>query len=190
MSLACLQRLNCCRSTDEETGKRPEIVVISTQPDKDNASIPESFGDSGVSLRGHGKYTKAGSRGSVSEEDSGVGSEGHNQSDIADQTDTSSQADESQPGTLRRSDSNLSEFGNILPICENQDLTAEIAEELKMMNGFSLEANTKRNILELDLAGDNQMDTTEKKKKRKRRKHRKVNKEQLDDQESEEVKEV
>jgi len=59
-----------------------------------------------------------------------------------------------------------------------------------MMNGFSLEANTKRNILELDLAGDNQMDTTEKKKKRKRRKHRKVNKEQLDDQESEEVKEV
>lgn len=139
MSLACLQRLNCCRSTDEETGKRPEIVVISTQPDKDNASIPESFGDSGVSLRGHGKYTKAGSRGSVSEEDSGVGSEGHNQSDIADQTDTSSQADESQPGTLRRSESNLSEFGNILPICENQDLTAEIAEELKMMNGFSLE---------------------------------------------------
>jgi len=141
MSIACLQRL-CCQSTDDESDKRPEIIVISNQPDKDNASIPESFGDSGVSISG-GKYTKAGSRGSVSEEDSGVGSEGHNQSDIADQTDTSSQADDcsSKPSTLHRSDSSLSQFSKILPICEEHDLTAEIAEELKMMNGFSLEAS-------------------------------------------------
>jgi hypothetical protein len=185
----------CCRSVDEETDKRPEIVVISNQPnDKDNASIPESFGDSGVSLRGE-KYNKAGSRGSVSEEDSGVGSEGHNQSDIADQTDTSSQADDcaSKPGELHRSESQIS-FDQILTICDNHDLTAEIAEELKQMNGFSLEANSKRNILELDLANqyeDNgNQESSEKKKKRKRRKHRKVTKEQSDDQESEEVKEV
>lgn len=194
MSIACLQRL-CCRSVDDETDKRPEIVVISNQPDKDNASIPESFGDSGVSIRG-GKYTKAGSRGSVSEEDSGVGSEGHNQSDIADQTDTSSQADDcsSKPGTLHRTASSLSEFSKILPICEEHDLTAEIAEELKQMNGFSLEANSKKNILELDESNqydDNgSQDAGEKKKKRKRRKHRKVTKDQGDDQESEEVKEV
>ena len=115
--------------------KRPEIVVISNQPEKDDQSIPESFGDSGVSLP---KYGKAGSRGSVSEEDSGVGSEGHNQSDIADQTDTSSQADSPKPG-LRRNNSD-SDFDQILPICKNSDLTAEISEELKQMNGFSLEA--------------------------------------------------
>jgi len=115
--------------------KRPEIVVISNQPDKDNASIPESFGDSGVSVRS-GKYNKAGSRGSVSEEDSGVGSEGHNQSDIADQTDTSSTVDDDKP-TLMRTNSSLSEFSKILPICEEQDLTAEIAEELKQMNGMT-----------------------------------------------------
>jgi hypothetical protein len=138
MSIACLQRL-CCGAAEEETDKRPEIVVISNQPDKDNASIPESFGDSGVSIRG-GKYTgKAGSRGSVSEEDSGVGSEGHNQSDIADQTDTSSTVDD-RP-SLHRSNSSLSEFSKILPICEENDLTAEIGEELKKMNGFSLEAD-------------------------------------------------
>jgi len=190
MSIACLQRL-CCGVSEEETDKRPEIVVISNQPDKDNASIPESFGDSGVSIRG-GKYTKAGSRGSVSEEDSGVGSEGHNQSDIADQTDTSSQADDisSKPGSLNRSNSSLSEFSKILPICEEQDLTAEIAEELKQMNGFSLEANSKKNILELDTFEENSNQEVEKKKKRKRRKHRKVTKDQSDDQESEEVKEV
>lgn len=55
-------------------------------------------------------------------------------------------------------------------------------------------ANSKRNILELDLANqyeDNgNQESSEKKKKRKRRKHRKVTKEQSDDQESEEVKEV
>ena len=75
--------------------------MISNQPEKDDQSIPESFGDSGVSLP---KYGKAGSRGSVSEEDSGVGSEGHNQSDIADQTDTSSQADSPKPGLRSRGD--------------------------------------------------------------------------------------
>lgn len=140
MSMTCLQRL-CCQSVDEESDKRPEIVVISNQPDKDCASIPESFGDSGVSVIS-GKYIKAGSRGSVSEEDSGVGSEGHNQSDIADQTDTSSQTDaeSTKPGTLHRTESSLSEFSKI-HVIEEHDLTAEIAEELKQMNGFSLEAH-------------------------------------------------
>jgi hypothetical protein len=58
------------------------------------------------------------------------------------------------------------------------------------MNGFSLEANSKKNILELDTFEENSNQEVEKKKKRKRRKHRKVTKEQSDDQESEEVKEV
>jgi hypothetical protein len=180
MSIACLQRL-CCFGNDEDSVKRPEIVVISNQPEKDDQSIPESFGDSGVSLP---KYGKAGSRGSVSEEDSGVGSEGHNQSDIADQTDTSSQADSPKPG-LRRNNSD-SDFDQILPICKNSDLTAEISEELKQMNGFSLEANATRNIMDLNLPYEENAD---KKKKRKRRKHRKI-KECVGDEESEEVKEV
>ena len=66
---------------------RPDIFVM-TQIDKE--SIPDS--DSGVHSNAN-KMGKLGLNGSVSEEDSGVGSEGNNQSDIADQTDTSSHVD-------------------------------------------------------------------------------------------------
>ena len=58
-----------------------------TQIDKE--SIPDS--DSGVHSNAN-KMGKLGLNGSVSEEDSGVGSEGK-ESDIADQTDTSSHVD-------------------------------------------------------------------------------------------------
>merc|ERR1712123_102251 len=85
---------------------------------------------------------KLGLNGSVSEEDSGVGSEGNNQSDIADQTDTASL--KPAPTQLRRNNSscskeNFSDFE--LPLENTEaDLTAEIALQLKQMNGFSLEA--------------------------------------------------
>jgi len=138
MTLSCLQRLCCLNAEDEYSDKRPEIVVISSQPDKDTSSIPDSFVSSSVV---NGKFDKAGSRGSVSEEDSGVGScrDTSNQSDAADQTDTSSQSD-TVSTKLRRSDSTLSSMSAILPTKEKElDLTAEIAAELEQMNGFSLE---------------------------------------------------
>merc|ERR1712113_978192 len=122
---------------------------------------------------------KLGLNGSVSEEDSGVGSEGNNQSDIADQTDTSSHVDTDSlnpaPPQLRRNGStcskeNFSDFE--LPLENTEaDLTAEIALQLKQMNGFSLEGNNTKTILDScqPTTGD-----AEKKKKRKRRKQRKV----------------
>merc|ERR1712050_221233 len=87
---------------------------------------------------------KLGLNGSVSEEDSGVGSEGNNQSDIADQTDTSSHGDTDslKPHEVRRSCSraskeNFSDFE--LPSYENEpDLTAEISQQLKQMTGTLL----------------------------------------------------
>lgn len=139
MTLSCLQRLCCLNAEDEYSDKRPEIVVISSQPDKDTSSIPDSFVSSSVV---NGKFDKAGSRGSVSEEDSGVGScrDTSNQSDAADQTDTSSQSEDTVSTKLRRSDSTLSTMSAILPTKEKElDLTAEIAAELEQMNGFSLE---------------------------------------------------
>ncbi|CBY32390.1 unnamed protein product [Oikopleura dioica] len=139
MTLTCLQRLCCLNAEDEYSDKRPEIVVISSQPDKDTSSIPDSFVSSSVVT---GKFDKAGSRGSVSEEDSGVGScrDTSNQSDAADQTDTSSQSEDTVSTKLRRSDSTLSSMSAILPTREPElDLTAEIAAELEQMNGFSLE---------------------------------------------------
>lgn len=139
MTLTCLQRLCCLNAEDEYSDKRPEIVVISSQPDKDTSSIPDSFVSSSVVT---GKFDKAGSRGSVSEEDSGVGScrDTSNQSDAADQTDTSSQSEDTVSTKLRRSDSTLSWMSAILPTKEPElDLTAEIAAELEQMNGFSLE---------------------------------------------------
>lgn len=139
MTLTCLQRLCCLNAEDEYSDKRPEIVVISSQPDKDTSSIPDSFVSSSVVT---GKFDKAGSRGSVSEEDSGVGScrDTSNQSDAADQTDTSSQSEDTVSTKLRRSDSTLSSMSAILPTKEPElDLTAEIAAELEQMNGFSLE---------------------------------------------------
>lgn len=165
--VGCLQRI-CCflKKQEEETDNRPEIFVMSNI---DKESIPDS--DSGVhSAR---KMNKIGS-GSVSEEDSGVGSEGNNQSDIADQTDTSSHGDTDslKPHEVRRSCSraskeNFSDFE--LPSYENEpDLTAEISQQLKQMTGFSLEGNTS--IMNSETA---QNDQSEKKKKRKRRKHRK-----------------
>merc|ERR1719277_1950886 len=122
---------------------------------------------------------KLGLNGSVSEEDSGVGSEGNNQSDIADQTDTSSHVDTDSlkpaQSQLRRNGSqcskeNFSDFE--LPLENTEaDLTAEIALQLKQMNGFSLEGNNTKTILDScqPSTGD-----AEKKKKRKRRKQRKV----------------
>jgi hypothetical protein len=123
-------------------------VVISQQPgDKDTASIPDSCGDSGVDSIRRGKFNKTGSRGSLSEEDSGVGSERHNQSgsEIADQTDSLSQSDDcasSKPDTLSRTESikdsenEFDDFEKIMTVCGSKnDLTAEIAEELFQING-------------------------------------------------------
>jgi len=93
---------------------------------------------------------------------------------------------------MERTESGLSEFEKILPMKEDQDLTAEIALELKHMNGFSLEADgsIRKNILECDgIEKDQDSNQAEKKKKRKRRKHRKVAREAAHDLESEEVKE-
>jgi len=139
----CLQRICCFLKKQEETEDvRPDIFVM-TQIDKE--SIPDS--DSGVHSNAN-KMGKLGLNGSVSEEDSGVGSEGNNQSDIADQTDTSSHVDTDSlkpaPTQLRRNGStcskeNFSDFE--LPLENTEaDLTAEIALQLKQMNGFSLEA--------------------------------------------------
>merc|ERR1712141_596720 len=134
------------------------------------------------------KLDKIGS-GSVSEEDSGVGSEGNNQSDIADQTDTSSHGDTDSINhhtTIRKNGHNTKIQKNIrrscsraskenfsdfeLPSYENEpDLTAEISQQLKQMTGFSLEGNTS--IMNSETA---QNDQSEKKKKGKRRKHRKT----------------
>jgi len=190
MSIACLNRL-CCRSSDDESDRRPEIVVISNQPHDDNYSAMDSGFKS--DFKGDKFVGKADSCGSVSEEDSGVGShgsfsEGQSPSDISEAaSDTASQID-SQPEIMERTESGLSEFEKILPTKENQDLTAEIALELKQMNGFSLEAdgNTRKNIHEFE-GNDKEQDScqAEKKKKRKRRKHRKVAR----DHDSEEVKE-
>merc|ERR1719277_1804927 len=145
---------------------------------------------------------KLGLNGSVSEEDSGVGSEGNNQSDIADQTDTSSHVGTDSlkpaPTQLRRNGStcskkNLSDFEFPLENTE-ADLTAEIALQLKQMNGFSLEGNNTKTILESCQPATNEAD---KKKKRKRRKQRKVaaaqsnsSQETSEDGAAEEVKEV
>jgi len=184
MTLTCLQRLCCLNAEDEYSDKRPEIVVISSQPDKDTSSIPDSFVSSSVVT---GKFDKAGSRGSVSEEDSGVGScrDTSNQSDAADQTDTSSQSEDTVSTKLRRSDSTLSSMSAILPTKEPElDLTAEIAAELEQMNGFSLEASNKT-VLDLDLPNRGETDA---KKKRKRRKHRKITK-ATSETENDEVKE-
>lgn len=184
MTLTCLQRLCCLNAEDEYSDKRPEIVVISSQPDKDTSSIPDSFVSSSVVT---GKFDKAGSRGSVSEEDSGVGScrDTSNQSDAADQTDTSSQSEDTVSTKLRRSDSTLSSMSAILPTKEHElDLTAEIAAELEQMNGFSLEASN-RTVLDLDLPNRGETDA---KKKRKRRKHRKITK-ATSETENDEVKE-
>merc|ERR1712021_76345 len=124
---------------------------------------------------------KLGLNGSVSEEDSGVGSEGDNQSDIADQTDTSSHVDTDSlkpaPTQLRRNNSscskeNFSDFE--LPLENTEaDLTAEIALQLKQMNGFSLEGNNSKSILD-SFGQQPASNEAEKKKKRKRRKQRKV----------------
>lgn len=170
----CLQRICCFLKKQEETEDvRPDIFVM-TQIDKE--SIPDS--DSGVHSNAN-KMGKLGLNGSVSEEDSGVGSEGNNQSDIADQTDTSSHVDTDSlkpaPTQLRRNGStcskeNFSDFE--LPLENTEaDLTAEIALQLKQMNGFSLEGNNTKIILDScqPSTGD-----AEKKKKRKRRKQRKV----------------
>merc|ERR1712176_380503 len=172
MTLSCLQRLCCLNAEDEYSDKRPEIVVISSQPDKDTSSIPDSFVSSSVVT---GKFDKAGSRGSVSEEDSGVGS----------CRDTSNQSDDTVSTKLRRSDSTLSSMSAILPTKEPElDLTAEIAAELEQMNGFSLEASNKT-VLDLDLPNRGEADA---KKKRKRRKHRKITK-ATSETENDEVKE-
>jgi len=166
--VGCLQRI-CCflKKPEEETDNRPEIFVMSGI---DKESIPDS--DSGV--HSASKLNKIGLNGSVSEEDSGVGSEGK-ESDIADQTDTSSHVDTDslKPASVRRTSSraskeNFSDFE--LPSYDNEpDLTAEISQQLKQMTGFSLEGNTSIMTTE----GANSTDQSEKKKKRKRRKHRK-----------------
>jgi hypothetical protein len=135
----CLQRICCFLRKQEEKDERPDIFVVNSQIDKD--SIPDS--DSGVHT--NSKLNKLGINGSVSEEDSGVGSEGK-ESDIAEQTDTSSHVDSEsiKPGSIQRCDSkmskdNFSDFELNLTNIET-DLTAEIAQQLKQMNGFSLEA--------------------------------------------------
>lgn len=173
----CLQRICCFLKKPEETEDvRPDIFVM-TQIDKE--SIPDS--DSGVHSNAN-KMGKLGLNGSVSEEDSGVGSEGNNQSDIADQTDTSSHVDTDSlkpaPTQLRRNNSscskeNFSDFE--LPLENTEaDLTAEIALQLKQMNGFSLEAgNNTKSILD-SCHQQPASNDAEKKKKRKRRKQRKV----------------
>jgi len=192
----CLQRI-CCflKKPEENEDIRPDIFVM-TQIDKE--SIPDS--DSGVHSNAN-KLGKLGLNGSVSEEDSGVGSEGK-ESDIADQTDTSSHVDTDSlkpaQSQLRRNASqcskeNFSDFE--LPLENTEaDLTAEIALQLKQMNGFSLEGNNTKTILESCQPVTNEAD---KKKKRKRRKQRKVaaaqsntSQETSEDGAAEEVKEV
>jgi len=192
----CLQRICCFLKKHEETEDvRPDIFVM-TQIDKE--SIPDS--DSGVHSNAN-KMGKLGLNGSVSEEDSGVGSEGK-ESDIADQTDTSSHVDTDslKPAStqLRRNNSTCSKenFSDFELPTENTkaDLTAEIALQLKQMNGFSLEGNNTKTILESCQQSTND---AEKKKKRKRRKQRKVataqpsqNQETSEDGAVEDVKEV
>jgi len=183
----CLQRICCFLRKQEEKDERPDIFVVNSQIDKD--SIPDT--DSGV----HSKLNKLGINGSVSEEDSGVGSEGK-ESDIAEQTDTSSHVDSEsiKPGSIQRCDSKMSKdnFSDFeLNLNNNEtDLTAEIAQQLKQMNGFSLEGNSSKTILDCNGDGGDQ---AEKKKKRKRRKHRKQNNipsQETSEDQAEDVKEV
>jgi len=185
----CLQRICCFLRKQEEKDERPDIFVVNSQIDKD--SIPDT--DSGV----HSKLNKLGINGSVSEEDSGVGSEGK-ESDIAEQTDTSSHVDSEsiKPGSIQRSDSKMSKdnFSDFeLNLTNNEtDLTAEIAQQLKQMNGFSLEGNNSKTILDCNGADCNG-DQAEKKKKRKRRKHRKQSNlpsQETSEDQAEDVKEV
>lgn len=146
------------------------------------------------------KLDKIGSRGSVSEEDSGVGSEGI-ESDIADQSlgsdaesrvhdvsaqDVSSIDEENkdQPeACVRRSESTLSRFSNILP--EDKDLSEMLAEEFQtnnQLNGFSVFGEGQREEGKPSIAfevvvaegGDvlKQTNNPDKKLKRKKRKNR------------------
>lgn len=184
MPIKCIQKL-CCFPVDDT----PDLDLKS-RVTSETGSVAETTGK---------KLDKIGSRGSVSEEDSGVGSEGI-ESDIADQSlgsDAESRVhdvcaqempsidqDKDQPeACVRRSESTLSRFSNILP--EDKDLSDMLAEEFQAntkLNGFSVFGENQREEGKPSIAFEvvvaegedatKQTNNPDKKLKRKKRKNR------------------
>lgn len=177
--VGCLERI-CCflkNHDDDDQDPRPAIFVI-TDPSDDSTIVDdkESIPDTDSGVHSSSSKIKDCLDGSVSEEDSGVGSEGK-ESDVAEQTDTASNDDTDSLKPVHRSCShsskeNFSDFE--LPIDRDTDLTAEIALQLKEMNGFSLEETSNRRYTLYETVDAAAGNGEKAKKKRKRRKHRKT----------------